>query len=151
MHKMYLAIGDHDGINGHGRGYKKLYECNYDADVIRTAYKASCKLTGVNLSDVDYTGKNYDVGTFRKYEVGNDCDEFDNLNNEVVDIFKRHGIPEELLYFDGERYTFLNFECLWWWFVSLSLPDLNFGEVNDNIPVINRHDELNCEFGYGVV
>jgi hypothetical protein len=160
MNKMYLVLGDWSD-DGHGKYKKVLVEVNKDVAEVQQAYKDSCKLTGIQFNhNEDYTGK--DRGGWQKAGEYRICTEYEMsvINDTCVDILVEHGLDINTMlpnydiktgesYLDEEEYT-----ALWFWFVGLSLTDLEYNEIKpkDDIPVINGYwnDVLNVQFGYGL-
>lgn len=153
MNKMYFVIGDWSD-DGHGKSEKFLIKSNKTCKEIQDAYKASCKLTGISFNgseDYTETGRGWEEG--RKYRIAVDYEDFE-LSNEVLEVLTKFKCPKEILEYYNEEAEEYNFTKLWFWFVSLSLPGLeykNIQEINDT-PYINGYwnKNLNVGFGYGL-
>lgn len=150
MNKMNLVLGDWSD-DGHGKTTNVTVEVNKTVVEVQEAYKASCKLTGISFNhNVDYTEKKRDWKEAKKYMVCTKYEE-NTLTNEVKEVLKRFNCPEDIIEnFDEE--CFENFVKLWFWFVKLSLPDLVYTEIKNDIPTINGYwnENLNVAFGYGL-
>jgi len=152
-HKMYLVLGDWDG-DGHGKTEKVLVTTNKTVKEIQDAYKASCKLTGVEFNhNEDYTERKRGWEERRKFQIGVDYESGIQITTEVKKALANHGmkIPKYILdedFNDSEQ----EFTKLWFDFVKLSLPDLKYKIIEDNTPCINGHYNinLNVQFGYGI-
>lgn len=139
-----LNIGDWSG-DGHNKNVSVLINCNKSASEIRQAYKDSCKLTGISFNhNEDYTG-------VLKGQYGSPfqiCTEYEEykVSNEAIEKLSSFGI--EVL---EEGYMNVNsFVDLWFDFVKLSLPTLQWEKFE--VENINGfwNKELNCQFGYGL-
>jgi len=140
MYKQYLVLGDWSG-DGHNIYEKILLQSNHPVDVIQDAYLASCKLTGVDLSEEvcsDYQDSYMSVETFDKLkEYG--------LTDDII----ASELDEDCGYFLGN----IEYVNLWIWFVLLSLPEEStLVHIVDEIPNINGYwnKKLNKSFGYGL-
>lgn len=147
MNRMYLVMGDWSN-DGHGKSDKILVEVNKTVKEVQDAYKASCKLTGISFNhNEDFTGikRDYDEAVdhhiFTEYEG---C----HVSQTCIDILAKYGIEID----EDEGYCPEDFAELWFKFVKLSLPDLEFNFVKDDIPCINGYwnSNLNVQFGYGL-
>lgn len=146
--RMYLVLGDpsHDG---HGKYRKVLVETNKSVVEIQDAYRASCKKTGLC----------FDGRAGYKYNL---CAEYEDnrLTGDVLRILEEYKFPVNELNIDeddGGQGAYIDedeFVALWFWFVKLSLPDMEYHlPKDDKIPVINGWGgtaRLNAEFGYGL-
>ncbi len=167
---MYLVLGDWSD-DGHGKYEKILVETNQPVEKIQQAYKDSCKLTGISFNhNDDFTGIKQTVADFqgdytkyfksqRERLIGSEYENY-TLNKYCYDKLTSFGInlkeifevdeenPEEV-YIDTD-----SFPKLWFAFVKLSLPDLEYSipVENDSTPVINGYwnKNLNVQFGYGL-
>lgn len=148
--KMYLTIGDWSG-DGHSKYNKVLIKCNKTVDEIRQAYKDSVKLTGIAF---DHRTPDARIRLFTKYE---DC----IISYENIKILKSHGcLTDEIIntFEDGvDEYGTLqivpdDFPRLFFSFIMLSIPDLIWSKIYDDIPSINGfyNKDLNVQFGYGL-
>jgi len=151
--KMSLVLGDWSG-DGHGKTSKVLVATNKTVQEIQDAYKASCKLTGVEFNhNEDYTERKRNYVERRKFQISVDYESGIKITSEVNKALAKHGmkIPKYILdedFNDSEQ----EFTKLWFDFVKLSLPDLKYKIIEDNIPCINGHYDinLNVQFGYGI-
>ncbi|CAL9986301.1 hypothetical protein VPHD479_0283 [Vibrio phage D479] len=153
MHKMKLVVGDWSD-DGHGKSREVVFEVNHPVEVIQQAYKDACKLTGVQFNhNEDYTGRgSWSEG--KRYQI---CADYEQsaLFPETVEILREfEGFDEHIDITEecNEYYIESSFEELWWWFVSLALPDVEYHELKDEIPPINGwwNKNLNVQFGYGL-
>jgi len=146
---MYLVLGDWSD-DGHGKSDKILMEVNKTVKEVQEAYKASCALTGLSFNhNEDYT--NGKLQKTRKHRI---CTEYEDseISSETLEILEELGCP---IIEDLKEDPFIGtgtFITLWFWFVSLSLPDLEYKRVEDKVPVINGYwdENLNVQFGYGL-
>lgn len=150
---MYLTLGDWSD-DGHGKYDKILVETNQPIDKIRQAYKDSCKLTTVSFNhNEDFTGVKRDYLEVKKYRI---CSEYDNnsIPKESVEILSKYEGFSDLDFEDYKDELFVgeSFVKFWFWFVKLSLPELEYAEINEKIPSINGYwdKDLNVQFGYGL-
>jgi hypothetical protein len=151
MNKMRLVVGDWSD-DGHGKSYEKVYDVNKTVLEIQEAYKASCKLTGISFNHrEDFTGVERWWREEREYMVA----------TEYGSPFLSETVIEALSVYEGfDKHTspykadteIKDFSKLWWWFVNLSIEDLEYKEVVNDIPVINGYwnKNLNVQFGYGL-
>ncbi len=134
MNKMSLVLGDWSG-DGHEKTEKVFIETNKFLGEVVQAYKDSCELTHVSFNDIanDY-GDNH-------------------LDDEIAKIFTELKCPllEEIENEDNYLHPNL-FARLWFWFISLSLPDFQFKIIKDDTPTINGYwsEDFNESFGYGL-
>ena len=145
MNKMYLVIGDWSD-DGHGKFEKVLVEVNKTVEEVQNAYKDSVNLTKISFNENNSYHGFKDV----KYEV---CIGYEDnrLIPAVIERFKELKCPTNILENFIEESYVDTFYSLWFWFVSLSLPDLKYNVVNE-IPNINGYwnKNLNVGFGYGL-
>jgi len=150
MNEMYLTLGDPSN-DGHGHYDAILCVTNKTLKEIRTAYKASCKLTKISFNhNEDYTGEKRGYKLDSEYRICTDY-QVSKLTETVLDVLEEFNCPY-IKEFKREPYLCNDDFCvLWWWFVGLSLPGLEWEQktVKDNIPIINDGD-LNVQFGYGL-
>lgn len=145
---MKLIIGDWSK-DGHNQSDAIIFCTNYPVEVVRQAYKDSCKLTGLQFNhNEDYTG----LGVGRKYgswRLMVTEYEKSGLDTEALEALNGYGIDTEEY---EENQSNENFANLWWDFVKLSLPDLKVSNLSDDIPNINGYwnEDLNVQFGYGL-
>ena len=163
---MHLVLGDWSD-DGHGKYDKVLLESNLGVRDIQNAYKASCKLTGVEFNhNDDYTDLNRNHRDREDYQI---CVEYENntLSDTAFTVLSKFGLTKKMLAEwdtddmndgeDDEEYAFSqdSYIKLWIWFVKLSLPKntvLRELSEKDSIPVINGYwnKNLNVQFGYGL-
>lgn len=153
VNKMYLVIGDWSD-DGHGKSDKILLEINHTVEEVQQAYKDSCKLTGISFNiNEDYTERGRDWQEISKYQIC--CDYEDNLiKEETMEILEKYKCPllNNIKKDDKHIYDKDLFINLLMWFISLSLNDLKYEHIQDNVPVINGYwnNNLNVGFGYGI-
>jgi hypothetical protein len=158
--RVKLVVGDWSG-DGHGKSEDVFFETNKTILEIQEAYKASCKLTGVEFNgNEDYTGLNRDWKIRKNYQIAVDYEEHE-IPREAEELLLQHGI-DVWEGFDNDSYDKVNelapidgvehFAELWVKFVKLSLPDLEMEMVKDEVPSINGwwDKNLNVQFGYGL-
>lgn len=176
---MLLVIGDWSD-DGHCQSTNFGIRANKSIAEIQTAYKASCKLTGLSFNhNDDFTGRDYDWRTAKLFYVATEYeeafisdttyDELEKLKCPLLDRFIKQNyedyqdgpILREVYMFDNED-PFKHFIELWWWFVTLSLPSLEYTMALDFVssdPVMSHNlepingfwnDNLNVQFGYGL-
>lgn len=154
MNKMKLVLGDWSD-DGHGKYKEHIFEVNHTVEEVQQAYKDSCKLVGVQFShNEDYTEGQLGNKFRGPYQI---CTEYED-SSVKIEAYERliaSGIPKDL--FDevesDDKEVYLDcFEDLWWEFVKLSLPDLVYKEIKNDIPPINGwwNKNLNVQFGYGL-
>jgi len=151
MNKMYLVLGDWSD-DGHGKFEKILVEVNKTVEEVQNAYKASCKLTGIAFDhDEDYTETNRGWKEAEKYRIAVEYED-SNLSGEVLEILTKFGCPLKMLEYYNEDACQENYVKLWFWFINLSLPYLEYEIVADDTPNINGYwsKNLNASFGYGL-
>jgi len=151
MNKMYLVIGDWSD-DGHGKYEKVLVEVNKSVEEVQNAYKASCKLTGISFNgNEDYTEQGRDWEEAGKYQIAVDYEE-SKLTKETEEILIKHNCPADILDTYKEEQYVDTFVALWFWFVGLSLQELEYKVSKDDIPNINGYwnKNLNAGFGYGL-
>ena len=140
-YKMKLILGDWSG-DGHNISEKVLLEVNHPVETIQNAYKSSVKKTGIAFHDKSGEFKGKTIAT--NYEQG-----LDDIPEEVLKVLKEYNIetPQSEDGDQTEEYT-----KLWFDFVKLSLPDVQYKIIEDKIPNINGfYDKnLNASFGYGL-
>ena len=140
-----LAIGDWSQ-DGHNQCKDILYSVNKSVEEIQNAYRASCKLTGVQFH-YDYSKEKLCVA----------CEYEDRVvTAEVIDRLAP--------YFDIKSFCLAESGDVWFVydpevfanlimkFISLSLDGFEYKLLNnDSIPYINgHHSDLNESFGYGL-
>jgi len=160
MNKMYLVMGDWSG-DGHEKYDKILLESNCEIGEIKAAYKAACRLTGVQFNDNEnYTNEKYPIKIATDYEEP-------YIPVEALEIFReKFGLTNEIIQswdkeddFEFEEdepiaLTTESFPHAWIWFVKLANPNiqLKVADAKDKIPCINGFwdKKLNVSFGYGL-
>ena len=164
MNKMYLVLGDWSN-DGHGHSDKVLLESNLTVKEVQDAYKASCKLTGVEFNHNEtFTGRKRDWQEADDYRIATEY-ESSNIPSEALVELRKFGLTDELLQSFEEDEINLNedgsyglsehsFVNLWMWFVKLSNPNLVIqrASAKDETPCINGYwdENLNVGFGYGL-
>jgi hypothetical protein len=150
FNKMFLVLGDWSG-DGHNISEKVLVEVNQTVPDVQRAYKASCKLTGVSFNhNEDFTGTSRSYTIADNYRIATGYGSGLDITDEVAKAFKKHGIEFEVNEDAGLEEQFVK---LWFDFVKLSLPDLEWRipKGKDEIPCINGYwGDLNVQFGYGL-
>jgi len=147
MYKMKLNIGDWSD-DGHGKCESYIYEVNYPVDVVQQAYKDSCKLAGVQFNhSEDYTGGKC-IGHRPWNQIATEYDA-NEIDEKVYEVLQSFGIQVDRYVTD---LYIENFNGLWWEFVKLSKPDLEYKDICADIPNINGYwnGGLNVQFGYGL-
>ncbi len=149
--KMYLVLGDWSD-DGHGKTDKVLYKVNHTVEKVQQAYKDSCRLTGISFNhNEDYTSRGRKLLDSKDYQI---CTEYQrpDLSKEVMNVLEKFKCPLVKNLKASEFFVDDMFADLWWWFVSLSLNDLQWEEIEDETPVINGYwnKNLNVQFGYGL-
>lgn len=142
---MKLNIGDWSD-DGHGKCRSVIYSVDHPVHYVQLAYKVSCKITGIQFNhNEDYTG-----GKCKGYGDWNQlCTEYEDstIMDKAFVVLKRH--IHNLNEFVSEDGAVEDFENLWWAFIKISLPDLQYEEVK--IDNINGYwGDLNVQFGYGL-
>lgn len=154
-YKFKVPIGDWSS-DGHSKCDEYILCCNYSVETVRQAYKDSCSLTGVQFNhNEDYTGIiGNKYGTERHI-----CTEYDNpyISQFAYDILVEKGLDlthldkddDEDYYIIGDSKEFLDILMN---FIKLSLPDLEFELMGEDLPYLNGYwnKELNVQFGYGL-
>jgi hypothetical protein len=153
MNQMYLVLGDWSE-DGHGKSEKLLIESNKTVEEIQNAYKDSCKLTGISFNTgTDYTETDRDWDIAGAYRIAAEYEE-SKLTPKIIEVLTKYDCPKELMENYIEEAYSKTFSQLWFWFVSLSLPLVEYKEVEevDVIPCINGYwsKNLNESFGYGL-
>jgi hypothetical protein len=147
-----IPIGDWSN-DGHSQCEIITISSNYPVEDLQNAYKASCKLTGVQLNhNEDYTG----LGIGRKY--GHKrliCTEYEEscISSEALGILRDHGLKDRALIEDGYFEGIEHFTEILLWFISLSLPnDFEYEYTRQDGEYLNGfwNDNLNVQFGYGL-
>jgi hypothetical protein len=151
-HVIKIPIGDWSD-DGHGKCDIYKIESNYPVGDLQNAYKASCKLTGVQFNhNQDYTGLKPSYRSERLI-----CTEYEDgsVSSFAQEVFEEFGCTDKFLleegYFDGTKH----FTKVLLWFIGLSMPKdwvWNLIAEDDNIPYLNGfwNDNLNVQFGYGL-
>ncbi len=146
MNKMYLVVGDWSE-DEHGKFEKVLVEVNKTVEEVQNAYKDSVQLTKISFNNNNkyhgFDGIDHLI-----------CVEYEdkNLSDSVIERFKELGCPKDILENFIEKPFTDTFTSLWFWFISLSLSNLEYKTTKDEIPNINGYwdKNLNAGFGYGL-
>lgn len=149
-HRMYLVLGDYSG-DGHKQFDKILVAANKTVEEIQQSYKDSCKLTGVSFDLNDnFTGLKRNFEEMLKYEISTTYESGLHIHLETCEALSAHGmqIPHYIL--NGMSDEKEDFTKLWFQFVTLSLKDLQYEVVEEDIPSINGCGNLPVQFGYGL-
>lgn len=142
---MYLVLGDWSS-DGHGITEKIKISANKTHLEIQEAYLNSVKLTTLGFDDHNVKDSKLRIAV--EYEDV-------SISDEAVAILEKFKCPiYEFAEVYNNHYQLKsdNFTDFWFWFVTLSLPDLEWEEVNDDIPNINGFwdKKLNVQFAYGL-
>jgi len=153
MNKMYLVLGDWSD-DGHGKSEKVLVEVNKTVEEVQNAYKDSCKLTGISFNgneDYTETGRHWEIAN--KYRIAVEYEDY-KLSDAVLEVLEKFKCPKEIIENYNEEAYEGNYIPLWFWFIGLYLPDLDYKIIKegDGIPCINGYwdKNLNVGFGYGL-
>lgn len=172
MNSMMLVLGDWSE-DGHSLSDDFGCRANKTVKQIQDAYKASCKLTGISFNhNEDYTELNRHWRIENSYRIATEYDSpfmhyncfevLQEFNCPHLDRFeiRQHNF-DQVYHFEFDD-IFKHYIDLWWWFVTLSLPDLEYKMAIDfspsdpdlgrDIPPINGYWNrgLNVQFGYGL-
>jgi hypothetical protein len=158
-----ITIGDWSD-DGHEHKENFVFVSNKTTEELQKAYFASCNKTGYTFD----TNVNVNGNITPKARLLNSYE--DNwLSPEVVDDLMTFGLPDprgeesfleiisgEKMYddeFDDEKgQVFFPEGCfhLVMWFISISLPDLEYETKKQNVEQVNGYwGNLNQQFGYG--
>lgn len=151
MNKMKLVLGDWSK-DGHNQHETIMVETNKTVEEIQQGYKDSCKLTTVSFNhNEDYTGVGRHYSISDDYEIATNYEER-QIPDKAKEILEKYNGFDEIYEFYSEEASEDNFTKLWFWFVSLSIPDLVWNKIEDDAPVINGfwNKNLNVQFGYGL-
>ena len=153
MNKMYFVLGDWSD-DGHGKSDKILVDVNKTVEEVQNAYKQSCKLTGISFNgNEDYTESGRGWEEVDKYRIAVEYENY-NLSKEVLHVLLKFECPIEIFKNYQEEAYDRTYTALWFWFVKLSLPGLEYKIIKDDngIPCINGYwsKNLNDTFGYGL-
>ena len=165
INKMILVMGDWSD-DGHCHSDNFGFEANKTVEEIQAAYKQSCKTTGISFNhNEDYTERDYDYSIKKHYYAATNymapfvysefyatCVAFDC---PYLDRFYQAKYQMDTVYMFDNADSFRHFIDMWWWFVKLSLPDLEYDRSDTVLvssPTINGYwnDGLNVQFGYGL-
>ena len=133
-----ITLGD--PLNdGHGKYEKIKFKTNKTKEETVEAYLKSCKLTGLRFHHLRKGDRSnelfceYEQAYLTKYQI-----EVLSIHNcpfeEFFDMSEDDLLEDTVLYNDGL------FDLIMW-FISLSLPDLEYEVIQDKIETIN----LNCK------
>lgn len=150
--KVKLTLGDWSE-DGHERHDNYNYISNYPVNIIRQAYKDSCRKTGLTFNDrEDYTGLGLPYESPRKVWVEDmDCE----ISEEAYNILMSHGIDAAEYYEDDEMNVIETVDAarLVMDFIGLSMPkDWSYKLVEDDFEPINgcSNGEFDGRIGYGL-
>jgi len=138
--KVKLNLGDWSQ-DGHNLTKVVILEVNKTVKEIQDAYRKSCKDSGVELHELcsEYNDDVIDRETIEK------------LNNFGIDTLSWVHDSYEVDNDDDVYFNILGFRDLILDFIKVSLPDLTYEIVEDDIPNINGFwGDLNVSFGYGL-
>lgn len=138
--KVKLNLGDWSQ-DGHNLTKVVILEVNKTVKEIQDAYRKSCKDSGVELHELcsEYNDDVIDRETIEK------------LNNFGIDTLSWVYDSYEVDNNDDVYFNILGFRDLILDFIKVSLPDLTYEIVKDDIPSINGFwGDLNVSFGYGL-
>ena len=159
--KFKIPIGDWSK-DGHNQCEIFDIEANHPVEEIRQAYKDSCKLTGISFNhNQDYTGLNlpYDHPESEDRQI---CTEYEsgNISKLAEDILRKHGLDvrDGYDYYEKHQDEEVNIDgCehfieILMKFIKLSLPDMEYKIVKNDVPFLNGfwNKDLNVQFGYGL-
>ncbi|ALA47891.1 hypothetical protein ABE137_12035 [Brevibacillus laterosporus] len=151
QHIIKIPIGDWSN-DGHGQYKVFTIKSNYPVLSLQEAYKASCKLTGLQFNHGDNYAElpNNRISKNKRHI----CTEYgeSTISDVAREIFAEFGCPSEVLveegYFEGTK----DFTKTLLWFISLSMPDdftYKFEEVGNYLNGF-WNENLNVQFGYGL-
>lgn len=151
--KFRLPIGDWSK-DGHCHNIDLIFESNYTVEEMQKAYKASCKLSGLQFNhNEDYTGlKKTDSWGDKSYTDRLICVDYEQneLSEFAIETLRSFGLVAEERYDDPKPFADLILR-----FISLSMPkDFKYQEVSEKkLPALNGwwNDKLNVQFGYGIM
>jgi hypothetical protein len=162
--RFMVVIGDWSD-DGHGHSEYFVYSSNYPVEILRQAYKDSCKLTGVQFNhNQDYTGRGPRIGRNDWTRI---CTEYEDnvIQEEAVAALGGHGIDLNMfednedddhskVVYDNDQFANLILR-----FIRLSLPDFKWeeaaykrSEIRHEVQPLNGYwnPDLNVQFGYGL-
>ncbi|MGG4105263.1 hypothetical protein AAXB25_15200 [Paenibacillus lautus] len=152
-HTIKIPIGDWSD-DGHGKYKVFEIESNYPAFDLQEAYKASCKLVGVQFNhNENYMGIPIDSYWDNPRLI---CTEYEDssLSEFARDALIEHGLDLDEIMEGGEGAlwdeTFTNLLLA---FIGLSMPkDWEWNAIKDRSSYLNGfwNDNLNVQFGYGL-
>ena len=139
---MNLVLGDWSD-DGHGKTEKILVEVNKTVEEIQQGYNVACEVTGYCFhenSPYKQLLTNYEDNEI----LHTDCDKLLEFGLNVVDHCKETQ--------DGSViFTSKEFRDLWFHFVNIAIPDIQWVFIDECIPNINGYwGYLNEGFGYGL-
>lgn len=143
MYNIKIPIGDWSD-DGHGNCNIHEIRSNYDVHKLRQSYKDSCKLTGIQFNH----SNNY-TKTKNPIEI---CTEFEDscITEETITILESFGLSgyDDEGFIDEDSFLRLLLD-----FIKLSLNDFEYDLTESSAPYLNGfwNDELNVQFGYGVM
>jgi hypothetical protein len=153
-----ISIGDYSG-DGHSIVEHYIIACNHTVKEVGQAYKDSCKLTGISFNDnVDYTQLNRAWEVAAKYKIAVEYQD-SYISTECQKALLEHGIDvwegfnkeeykdDQIHMEDPEDFLELLMK-----FIKISLKDLEYKIVTDDLPSLNAwgNSPLHCHLGYGL-
>lgn len=159
--KIKIPVGDWSD-DGHGKCEYVIIESSHTVAVLQQGYKDSCKLTGISFNEnEDYTGLNlpwdHPEAEDRKIAVEYESHTISKLAEGIllkrgIDIWE--GLDKGAYVEDGiDIFTIegsTEFVKLLLSFIKLSIPDLQYSIVKDDIPLLVGDENMNLQFGYGL-
>lgn len=161
-----VPVGDWSN-DGHNQSQDFYVYCNYPAEMMRQAYKDTCKKIGLQLNhNTNYTG--IDGLGYRTWRNLLTEYEESRISEEAVEILLNHGFKfkeselsnDEFEYHDGQFMAISSASAstdtvfnLFMWFISYSMPeDFEWEELDLTAePIVGYWCEgLNQQIGYGV-
>lgn len=151
-HVIKIPIGDWSG-DGHERCEIFEIESNYPVFDLQEAYKASCKLVGVQFHNEE-NFIDIDIEKFWR-DDRLICTEYDDscLTEFAHTALEMHGIIIKDILNDREYLNENSFTRLLLTFIGLSMPsDWEWEIIEDRGSYLNRfqNGNLNVQFGYGL-
>lgn len=147
-----IPIGDWSD-DGHGKCEVFEIESNYPVKDLQEAYKASCKLTGLQFNhNQNYTG----LPEHNQYRTERHiCTEYEDgsLSEFAIEVLQEHGINLDEILTDGEYLDPNSFARLILEFINLSMPkDWIWKFIENEGEYLNGfwNGNLNVQFGYGL-
>lgn len=169
---MLLILGDWSE-DGHGDSDNFGCRANKKVVEIQQAYKASCKLTGISFNhNEDFTDRMRPINIANHFRIATNYNE-SFIHEASYDVLNAYDCPyldaltkitrlDDTIYTFDDVDSFKHYISIWWWFVTLSLPDLtyemaiDFGVNDPGMESTPKHINgywdagLNVQFGYGL-